>query len=79
MAAAGQMPVDTWSSALMLADPTEGSNVHDFALRKAVAALGKAVMRLDKSSTLLWRVNIGLTVVVLFVGLVQVCLMFRGH
>jgi hypothetical protein len=55
----------------ILADLTAGSNVHDFELRRAVAALGKAVIRLDSSSALLWKVNIGLTVVMLFVAILQ--------
>jgi hypothetical protein len=55
----------------ILADLTVGSNVHDFELRRAVAALGKAVIRLDSSSALLWKVNIGLTVVMLFVAILQ--------
>ena len=60
----------------ILADPTGGSNVHDFALRRAVAALGKAVIRLDRSSAYLWKVNIGLTLAMLFVGILE---LFRGH
>ncbi|MCU1302619.1 MAG: hypothetical protein JWQ87_2903 [Candidatus Sulfotelmatobacter sp.] len=62
----------------ILADKTEGSNIHDFALRRAVASLGKSVIRLDASSTRLWRVNIALTAVMLFLALIQVCLMLRG-
>ena len=58
----------------VLADLTTGSNVHDFELRRTVAALGKAVLRLDRSSTRLWIINIILTVVMLSVAIIQVCL-----
>jgi hypothetical protein len=63
----------------ILADKTTGSNVHDFELRRAVAALGKAVLRLDASSSRLATVNIVLTVVLLAVGVFQAYLMLRGH
>jgi len=63
----------------VLADLTTGSNVHDFELRRAVAALGKAVLRLDRSSTRLWIINIILTVVILGVAVLQVCLMIKGR
>jgi hypothetical protein len=58
----------------VLADLTTGSNVQDFELRRTVAALGKAVLRLDRSSTRLWIINIILTVVMLSVAIIQVCL-----
>lgn len=60
----------------VLADLTMGSNVHDFELRRTVAALGKAVLRLDRSSTRLWIINIILTVVILGIAVVQV---LKGH
>lgn len=60
-----------------LADQTAGSNVVDLELRKAVAALGLSVLKLDDSSTRLWRISIVLTVVILLVALVQVGLMVR--
>ena len=63
----------------ILADRTEGSNVHDFPLRRAVAGLGKSVRKLDASSSRLAAVNIALTVVILIVGVVQIALMVRGH
>jgi hypothetical protein len=63
----------------VLADLTTGSNVHDFELRRTVAALGKAVLRLDRSSTRLWIINIILTVVILGIAVVQVGLMLKGH
>jgi hypothetical protein len=70
----------------MLADKTEGSNVHDFPLRRAVAALGKAVLRLDRSSSELSYANIRLTrtytwltVIILLVGIAQIILMVRGR
>jgi hypothetical protein len=63
----------------VLADLTTGSNVHDFELRRTVAALGKAVLRLDRSSSRLWMINLALTVVILGVAVIQVCLMMRGH
>jgi len=63
----------------ILADKTSGSNVHDYLLRRAVAALGKAVIQLDKSSGLLWKVNIALTFAMLFVAIIQLLFMLRGH
>ncbi len=63
----------------VLADVTTGSNVHDFELRRTVAALGKAILRLDRSSSRLWMINLALTVVILGVTFIQACLMMRGH
>jgi len=63
----------------VLADRTTGSNVHDFELRRAVAALGKAVLRLDRSSSRLWMINLALTMVILVLTVVQVCLMVKGR
>jgi|GraSoiStandDraft_54_1057290.scaffolds.fasta_scaffold395349_2 hypothetical protein len=63
----------------VLADRTTGSNVHDFELRRAVAALGKAVLRLDRSSSRLWVINLALTMVILVLTVVQVCLMVKGR
>jgi hypothetical protein len=45
----------------------------------AIGVLGEAVVRLEKSSTFLAWVNIALTGVILAVGIVQICLMLRGH
>jgi hypothetical protein len=42
-------------------------------------ALVMAIDRLDKSSSRLWKASLGLTVVMLIVGLLQVCLTLRGH
>lgn len=41
--------------------------------------LSKAVIRLDKSSTFLARVNIGLGAVVIGIGILQVVIMLWGH
>jgi hypothetical protein len=57
-----------------LADPTGGSNVVDLELRKVVAALGKSVLALNKSSTRLAVVNISLAGVMAAAGVVQVLL-----
>ena len=53
---------------------------------RGLALLGKAVLRLDRSSSALFRVNIWLTVVNAFfgavlivIGIVQVFLMLRGR
>ena len=53
-------------------------NFGDAGTTTAIGLLGKAVIRLDRTSTLLAKVNIGLTVVILLVGIVQVILMLRG-
>jgi hypothetical protein len=45
----------------------------------AIGYLGKAVLRLDKTSSRLATVNIVLTAVILIVGLIQIVLMLRGH
>lgn len=41
--------------------------------------LAQSIKRLDASSSRLWKVNIGLTVVMLLVGVLQVCLTMRAH
>jgi hypothetical protein len=51
----------------------------DYRVAPALGVLVKAVVRLDKSSSRLATVNILLTVVILFLGIVQVVLMFKGH
>jgi beta-N-acetylglucosaminidase len=45
----------------------------------ALFLLSKAVIRLDKSSTFLARVNIGLGAVVILIGVLQIIIMLRGH
>ncbi len=45
----------------------------------ALMLLSKAVIRLDRSSTFLARVNLGLGIVVILIGVLQVVLMLRGH
>lgn len=69
-----------------LNDPTSGSNIVDLELRKIVSLLGMSVLKLDDSSTKLARVNIRLTkanvffsIVLIFIGLIQIILMLRGH
>jgi hypothetical protein len=71
---------------LYLADPTSGSNIVDLELRKIVAMLGLSVLKLDvdvkkldRTSTFLARVNIGVGGVVVAIGVIQVVLMLRGH
>lgn len=59
-----------------IADPTSGSNIVDLELRKIVAALGKSVLMLNRSSTRLARVNISLAVVMVVVGIVQIVEVF---
>jgi hypothetical protein len=51
----------------------------DFRVADAVRILTRSVLLLDESSERLSKVNIGLTVVILFVGIVQIVLMVRGH
>ena len=53
-------------------------NFGDAGTTAAIGLLGKALIRLDKTSTVLAKVNISLTVVILVVGIVQVVLMLRG-
>ncbi len=53
-------------------------NFGDTGTAAAIGLLGKALIRLDRTSTLLAKVNISLTVVILIVGIVQVVLMLRG-
>jgi hypothetical protein len=55
------------------------NNWGDAGTVKAVGYLGKAVLRLDKTSSRLAIVNIVLTAVILVVGLTQIALMLRGH
>jgi predicted membrane channel-forming protein YqfA (hemolysin III family) len=43
------------------------------------ALLGIAVRKLDQTSKRLAWVNIGLTVALAIIGMVQVCLMLHGH
>jgi hypothetical protein len=44
---------------------------------EAVGFLGKAIVRLDKTSEHLSYVNIGLGVAILFAAIVQICLMLH--
>lgn len=64
---------------MYLKDSTGGSNVVDLELRKIVALLGISIVRRDATSSRLSKVNIALTVVILLVGIVQICLMVKGH
>ncbi|MBZ5719201.1 MAG: hypothetical protein LAO03_02365 [Acidobacteriia bacterium] len=63
----------------VLADTTEGSGTHDYPLRRTVAALGLSVLKLDTSSALLARVNIGIGVILVLIGALQAWIMIRGH
>ena len=51
----------------------------DAHITSAIGYLGKAVLMLDRTSSRLAIVNIVLTAVILMVGLIQICLMLRGH
>ncbi len=55
------------------------SNYGDARTTKAIGFLGKAVVRLDRTSSRLAIVNIVLTTVILIVGVIQIVLMIRGH
>jgi hypothetical protein len=46
---------------------------------KGLSLLGRSIVRLDRTNTRLAKVNIGLTVVILLVGIVQIVLMMRAH
>jgi hypothetical protein len=45
----------------------------------SVLKLDSDVEKLDRTSTFLALVNIGVGVIVVFIGILQVCLMLRGH
>lgn len=69
-----------------LADTTTESNIVDLELRRIVAGLGKSTLKLDsnvekleRTSTFLAWVNIGVGAIVVVIGVIQVVLMFRGH
>jgi len=51
----------------------------DTALVKGMALLGLAVIRLDKTSSRLAKINIVLAVALLLGGVAQIILMVRGH
>jgi len=55
------------------------ANFGDARTTSAIGYLGKAVLRLDRTSGRLALVNIVLTAVILIVGLIQIVLMLRGH
>jgi hypothetical protein len=46
---------------------------------KGLSLLGLSIVRLDRTNTRLAKVNIGLTIVILLVGIVQIVLMVRGR
>ena len=48
-------------------------------LVKSVLTLDESNERVARSSERLWKVNVGLTVVVLLIGIFQVVLMVRRH
>ena len=56
-----------------------GGGLYDRRSVPSLLVLTKAVIRLDRASTFLARVNIGLGLVVIFIGIVQVIIMVRGH
>lgn len=55
------------------------ANLNEALTTNVVGHLGKAVLRLDRTSSRLAIVNIILTAVILVVGLIQIVLMIRGH
>jgi len=55
------------------------ANFGDARVTSAIGYLGKAVLKLDRTSSRLAVVNIVLTAVILAVGVVQIYLMLRGH
>jgi len=57
---------------------TGGGTVIDTNVSRALALLGKAVVRLDTTSSRLAVVNIVLTAVILLVGVVQIVLRLRA-
>jgi hypothetical protein len=61
-----------------LLKPTGGGGNFGADSTKPIALLGKAIMRLDRTSAHLAWVNIGLGVAILLAALVQICLMLRG-
>lgn len=66
----------------LLRDPKvfqESSHLTGWMPARVTGILARSVLLLDKSSGRLAIVNIVLTVVILLVGIVQVCLMVRGH
>jgi hypothetical protein len=58
--------------------PGGAQNFGDERTVNVLGLLGKAVSRLDTTSTRLARINIWLTAVILLVGFVQIVLMLRG-
>lgn len=63
----------------ILRQPSSPTSYGDRNVELALAHLGLAVVRLDKTSGFLARVNIGLGVVLAFIGIIQIVLMVRGH
>ena len=51
----------------------------DMNVRPSILLLTEAVLRLDKTSTRLARVNIALTIALAVIGILQIYLMARGH
>jgi hypothetical protein len=54
-------------------------DARDSILGESVVLLGRAVLRLDNSTSRLAWVNIALTIVVVLIGILQVFLMVKGH
>jgi hypothetical protein len=54
------------------------SNFSNTPIVAATALLGKAIIRLDRTSTRLSYVNIGLGIAILLTALVQICLMLHA-
>lgn len=59
--------------------PLFGKDKSDHRVIRAISLLTASIIRLDKTSSRMAVVNIGLTIVILLVGIVQIILMLRGH
>ena len=56
-----------------------GLGVVDRNVTKAMVLLGRTMLRVDRTNTVLSRVNVGLTIVIVLATLSQLWLMYRGH
>jgi hypothetical protein len=56
-----------------------GLGVVDRNVTKAMVLLGRAILRLDRTSTRLTKINIALTIVIVLASLLQLWLTYRGR
>ena len=56
-----------------------GQGILDMRVNRVLALLGKAVVRLDRTSGRLAMVNIALTITLAVIGVIQIVLMVKGH